>query len=164
MNADILGGDVLADAHRLPFKDACFSHILASHVLEHLPDLGRAMRELARVLKLGGTLRVRVPYGLRSLYDPFHHHAFDLHTLNRFCAANPTDPEYEAFFCIEALGITDFHIPIIGDRLNFHLKRYILPLTANLGLRWRNDERLVLELPFGRRKEITALLVRKGVR
>jgi len=52
---------VQGDATALPFADASFDHIVCSEVLEHIPDDAQAVRELARVLKPGGTLVVTVP-------------------------------------------------------------------------------------------------------
>ncbi len=50
------GAEFLADAHRLPFDDESFDIILCTAVLEHcyLPHL--VLREVARVLRPGGTL------------------------------------------------------------------------------------------------------------
>jgi len=48
--------DVRADLTDLPFADRRFDVVLSSHVLEHIPDDRRAMREICRVLKPGGTL------------------------------------------------------------------------------------------------------------
>ena len=44
-----------------PFPDATFDRVIASEVLEHIPDDVAAMRELARVLRPGGTMAVTVP-------------------------------------------------------------------------------------------------------
>jgi SAM-dependent methyltransferase len=48
--------DLVADAHRLPFKDGEFSTILCTEVLEHLRDPRTAIAEMRRVLRPGGTL------------------------------------------------------------------------------------------------------------
>jgi SAM-dependent methyltransferase len=40
----------------LPFADEQFDVVLANHVLYHLPNIAQGVRELARVLKAGGTL------------------------------------------------------------------------------------------------------------
>ena len=56
-NAARLGLDVTtatADAEALPFADASFDLVLGHAVLHHIPDLGRAFRELHRVLRPGG--------------------------------------------------------------------------------------------------------------
>ncbi len=50
-----------ADALALPFRDHFFEVVICSEVLEHIPDHQRAMREIVRVLKPGGTLVVSVP-------------------------------------------------------------------------------------------------------
>ncbi|MFI0452530.1 class I SAM-dependent methyltransferase [Actinomadura sp. 6N118] len=52
---------VQGDALDLPFPDGHFDKIIASEVLEHIPDDMKAMTELLRVLKPGGRLAVTVP-------------------------------------------------------------------------------------------------------
>lgn len=46
----------LADIEDLPFKDGDFDCVVAAWVIYHAPDRGRAIRELARVLRPGGRL------------------------------------------------------------------------------------------------------------
>ena len=46
----------VADAQQLPFTDDCFDIVFSCECLEHLPDPQRALREMHRVLKPGGTL------------------------------------------------------------------------------------------------------------
>jgi len=53
--------DVKADICQLPFEDTSFDLIFCNHVLEHIPDDRKAMQELFRVLKSGGTLIAQVP-------------------------------------------------------------------------------------------------------
>jgi SAM-dependent methyltransferase len=50
-----------ADATKLPFPDGSFDRIIASEVLEHIPDDMIAISELARVLRPGGSIAVTVP-------------------------------------------------------------------------------------------------------
>jgi SAM-dependent methyltransferase len=45
---------VEADLQALPFEDDAFDVVLANHVLYHVPDLPRALDEVARVLAPGG--------------------------------------------------------------------------------------------------------------
>jgi SAM-dependent methyltransferase len=68
---------VRADALALPFPDACFDHVVAAEVLEHIPDDGSAIAEIARVLRPGGTAAVSVPRWLPerlcwALSDTYH--------------------------------------------------------------------------------------------
>lgn len=54
--------DVQADICDLPFSDDAFDLIICNHVLEHIPDDTRAMKELYRILKPGGKAILQVPY------------------------------------------------------------------------------------------------------
>jgi SAM-dependent methyltransferase len=54
-------GVVAADVTALPFADASFDLVLCSHVLEHVPDDARAMRELRRVLRPAGRAPLQQP-------------------------------------------------------------------------------------------------------
>jgi SAM-dependent methyltransferase len=70
-------GAVRGDALALPFADGAFDRVIASEILEHIPDDSAAMRELARVLRPGGTMAVTVPRCLPEtinwvLSDEYH--------------------------------------------------------------------------------------------
>jgi len=70
-------GAVQGDALALPFAEATFDRVIASEVLEHIPDDEGAMAELVRVLRPGGTMAVTVPrYGPElvnwALSDDYH--------------------------------------------------------------------------------------------
>ena len=71
------GAATNGDATRLPFADGAFDKVIASEVLEHIPDDGAAFAELARVLRPGGRLAVTVPAWLPericwALSEEFH--------------------------------------------------------------------------------------------
>ncbi len=57
----VRAGGVQGNALALPFADGSFDRIVASEVLEHIPDDTTAIAELARVLVPGGTMAVTVP-------------------------------------------------------------------------------------------------------
>ena len=70
-------GAVNGDAVHLPFTDAAFDRVIASEVMEHIPNDSGAMHELARVLRPGGTIAVTVPAWLPEkvcwmLSDEYH--------------------------------------------------------------------------------------------
>ena len=61
-----------------PFASGSFDEIRASHVLEHLHRPFDAMAECHRLLRPGGTLRVKVPHCSRGFTHPDHKCAFDV--------------------------------------------------------------------------------------
>lgn len=57
------GIEIVADAEkRLPIPDASYDAVFSNHVLEHLCRPEDTLRECHRVLRLGGTLIVSVPF------------------------------------------------------------------------------------------------------
>ena len=59
--------NVKADICDLPFKENQFDVILCNHVLEHIPNDKKAMKELFRVLKPGGWAILQVPLDSKRL-------------------------------------------------------------------------------------------------
>ncbi|HET9016790.1 MAG TPA: methyltransferase domain-containing protein [Thermomicrobiaceae bacterium] len=68
---------VTADVSYLPFASGSVDLLVASDVIEHLPDLDQHLAEVARVLRPGGAYLLKTPnrvlaevyYRLRGLYD-----------------------------------------------------------------------------------------------
>lgn len=58
---EMRGVDYHVDLQNLPFPDATYDFVFASHVLEHVPDDHKAIREIRRVLKPGGLAILPVP-------------------------------------------------------------------------------------------------------
>jgi phosphoglycolate phosphatase len=77
-DVDYLSGDlfmpnvmVKLDLTDIDFPDDSFDVILCSHVLEHIPDDQKAMREMFRVIRPGGYVLVMVPlYGATTYENP----------------------------------------------------------------------------------------------
>ena len=54
----------VGDAYQLAFPDNSFDALFSHNVLEHIPEPGRALKEMQRVLKPGGVIGIRdVDYG-----------------------------------------------------------------------------------------------------
>ncbi|MBP2455414.1 class I SAM-dependent methyltransferase [Mycolicibacterium lutetiense] len=71
------GEAVKGDALDLPYPDASFDCVIASEILEHVPQDERAIAELVRILKPGGSLAITVPRWLPEkvcwlLSDEYH--------------------------------------------------------------------------------------------
>ncbi|BBZ33753.1 class I SAM-dependent methyltransferase [Mycolicibacterium confluentis] len=68
---------VVGNALELPYEDGTFDVVIASEILEHVPEDDAAIAELVRVLKDGGKLAVTVPRWLPericwALSDEYH--------------------------------------------------------------------------------------------
>lgn len=66
-----LGSDfncIVADAEKIPFKDAYFDSVIANHVLFYLNDLNEGLKEISRVLKSNGVLYCST-YGSRHMKE-----------------------------------------------------------------------------------------------
>jgi len=59
-----------ASAQELPFADQAFNVVIIKHIVEHLPDPGKAINEIGRVTESGGTLILATP-NLDSLLKPW---------------------------------------------------------------------------------------------
>lgn len=65
------GVDIQASLENLPFADQTFDAVICSHVLEHVQDDQKAMREIARVLQPDGWAYVGVPL------DGYREHTYE---------------------------------------------------------------------------------------
>jgi|WetSurMetagenome_2_1015567.scaffolds.fasta_scaffold90311_2 SAM-dependent methyltransferase len=100
---------VKAHAESIPFPDGHFDAAICSEVLEHTTDPRAVVKELARIVKAGGTIAISVPneplinrikdmvwslglFGLvfpgvpRRQDDEWHLHSFDRRMLDAACA------------------------------------------------------------------------------
>ena len=82
------GVDVVWDLEKtpLPFEDNTFDEILASNVLEHITNLVELMKELHRITKNKGIIKISVPfynspYAICSLD---HKHFFEYNSWQNF--------------------------------------------------------------------------------
>ena len=64
--------DIVSDITAIPQFDASFDAVLCTEVFEHLPDPLAALREFARLLKVGGHLILTAPFCSLTHMAPFH--------------------------------------------------------------------------------------------
>lgn len=81
----------VADMRALPFPDASFASVLSVHSIEHVPDPGRALAEVCRVLEPGGSALFVTPNRLtfgrpEEIIDPYHYVEYDADELQALCA------------------------------------------------------------------------------
>jgi len=64
--------DIVSDITAIPVPDESFDVVMCIEVLEHVPDPNRAITELTRVLKKGGTLIITAPFCSITHFSPYH--------------------------------------------------------------------------------------------
>lgn len=73
---------VKADAAHLPFRDGAFTTVYSSHLIEHLADPTRMVKELLRVASYSVT--IKCPHRLNPAMkrNRFHKHSFNIKWFN----------------------------------------------------------------------------------
>ncbi|MDR2352984.1 MAG: class I SAM-dependent methyltransferase [Deltaproteobacteria bacterium] len=114
----------------LPFQDGYFDRIIAIHVLEHLPDLPRALKNFHRVLKDSGKLIIVIPcegawahrlarnISARPHFEKKYHQSYDWLIASEHLS-QPAEiiEELNRLFCIEKKSFYPLRIPIINFNL-----------------------------------------------
>jgi SAM-dependent methyltransferase len=77
--------DLYYDGRRLPFEDKSFDTVLNVQVLEHTPEPGALVREMARVLKDDGLLILSAPFDFRLHEQPHDYFRYTPHGLRVLC-------------------------------------------------------------------------------
>ncbi len=109
----------------------------------------RTIREVHRILRVGGVLEVRVPYGIKSLYNPFHLRAFDRTSFDLF-AKMDLGYQSQEWFRVDTQVVR-------GLPKEWHLRRYMPRIFGHLD-GWRPTPRW--RFIIGRRREVHATLTK----
>jgi len=79
LNADQIRGkkgytliDIISDISSIPIDDESIDVVICTEVLEHLPHPIKAIEEMSRMLKSGGTLIITAPLNSGIHQEPFH--------------------------------------------------------------------------------------------
>ena len=113
-------GTIDMDITRIQFPESTFDAVICSHVLEHVPDDGLAMRELLRVLKPGGWAIIQVPLSKAmartdediTITDPKERERrFGQHDHFRLYGLDLKDKLQAAGFGVEVVAYTDKFTP-----------------------------------------------------
>jgi SAM-dependent methyltransferase len=79
--------DVMAQVLDLPFEAATFDTVLATQVIEHVPQPDRMLQEISRVLKPGGCLILTAPQYWRLHEIPHDYYRFTHYGLRHLVTA-----------------------------------------------------------------------------
>jgi SAM-dependent methyltransferase len=79
------GPDVVYDGKTLPFEDQSFDTVMSIQVLEHTPEPGHLIAEMARVLKPDGVLILGAPFSFRLHEEPHDYFRYTPHGLRVLC-------------------------------------------------------------------------------
>lgn len=113
------GVDVVADLDepldRLP--DDSVAEVVTRHTLEHVRNLLPLMKELHRVVRADGTIRIVVPHfsNVLAFSDPTHVRFFGLHTMDYF-----VDPEKQRFRRKVPAFYTDVRFEVRSIEIRFY--------------------------------------------
>jgi SAM-dependent methyltransferase len=152
------GGEALvSDAASLPFGAARFDLVATFDLVEHHPDDGAVVAEIARVLSPGGCWLVAVPLHARawSEFDEFvgHYRRYDPPVLRRLVAAHGFHVERSAVFGMQP-----------KNRLLLRIGMWMMTHSRARAMRWYNHVLVPLALRFQRPLEFqTGLLAAEGV-
>lgn len=64
--------DIVSDITSIPVEDNSFDNVLCTEVFEHLPNPNKALEELIRITKIGGTLILTAPFTSLTHMAPYH--------------------------------------------------------------------------------------------
>lgn len=154
LNCDLFPGegvDLVFNASKsLPLKDESVSEIYMSHVLEHILNWEDLVYECSRLLKIGGNLILRVPYGVT--FNPYHVRFFMPETMDMFCVSHLKGDCRQFTFEKPLFKMHEKKILRVFW-LGWHLNRY-------LHISFLNGKRYTM--PFGKKYEILWSLEKIG--
>lgn len=123
-----------ANATSLHFKNGSFDIIIANHIFEHIPEDQKAMKELYRVLNVGGTAVLQVPYSEKletTIEDPFLN---DPKKQARLFGQKDHVRIYALTDYIKRLQIAGFTVEVLSYKMLQQFKAYAIQEKENVVL------------------------------
>lgn len=99
----------VADAQAMPFPECSFDVVMARHMLYHVPDIGLAVAEAARVLRPGGYLLVTT----NSAHTMPEYHALRERAAARFPSATTSNMITDRFSLENGPSFLEIHFDLV---------------------------------------------------
>lgn len=106
--------DLVCDAIKIPLPDGSFDHVFSSEAIEHFPHkrTGDVIKEWARLLAPGGTMRVEAPDFCAAAQQLLSEESLELHlAMNQIFYAEQTT-QYD----IHLAGLTHLTLPYFFEQ------------------------------------------------
>ncbi|HEX9711437.1 MAG TPA: class I SAM-dependent methyltransferase, partial [Actinomycetota bacterium] len=132
---DYSGLDVVGDVMRLPLADARIDVVVSKQVLEHVPEPIATLREIARVLRPGGTVLLSTNQSWPQHQQPYDFFRFTSYGLR---------------YCFEQAGLQVERVEAMGGAFTAAMFGVSQTLTPHLWSRGARAQRIaaVLLTPF----------------
>ncbi len=133
---------VCADMRRLPLADGSFASVLLVQSLEHVPDAGSVLREVARVLERPGRAVFVTPNRLTfarpdEIIDPYHYVEYDAAQLRALCR-----PHFSRVELLGLHGSARYLALVAAERVELHRLLGLDPLKLRRFIPRRARQRL----------------------
>lgn len=120
--------DAYAGATSLPFRSGAFDSVLCTEVLEHVPDPRKAMEEISRVLRPGGTVLLTTPFMYRvheAPYDFFRYTPFAITALAESAGLEVTAMRTRGGYLSVACDVVFKGLAVLVSAANAALRRWL---------------------------------------
>ncbi|WP_455364819.1 class I SAM-dependent methyltransferase [[Eubacterium] cellulosolvens] len=108
---------VVADAHYLPLKRESIDRIYASHLIEHLRNPSKFLRDCYRCLKKNGNINIWTPNAFSpNSIGRTHFHKFTFFSLHRILKMNGFFPHWRSY--------------VVNPIFHFKIRRIIITLVT----------------------------------
>lgn len=137
--------DLCGNVMQLPFRTRIFDTVIATEVLEHVPEPGAALAECHRVLKPDGVLYLTVPMTWYLHYEPHDYYRFTKYGIRHVCERAGFEVQH-----LERIGGFTLYLCVrLSEFLHTQLSHCLKPLKW-LGMSDMRRARIatVLLLPY----------------
>lgn len=140
MSMDKARADIIADALKLPLADESVDTVLATELMEHLPDPNEFIEQVARVLRSSGVFIFSVPFMEPLHEEPRDYYRFTPHSLRLML-------ERQGFTVEQVWDKGGWWAVVAGSFLSQAIYDFANPINRENGTR-RDGFARFLALPF----------------